>query len=388
MQNKYTKDRVKRRMLPWLLLVSATIIIYTLYSPYDDNPADDSWQSNIEYNEPQAEDDFIEIADQQENNDDPALQDTETTAKTEGAEKTTGTELTIKTEPKPVITELETVKVEPEKPKPVKISQENQIYWIGKTDNAWEILIRDPKINPTWFAQLHPLHKRLNAPLNSLEILTKETLVNGEVQKNRSQVLAIKTDKWTYFTTRKKGKIRFYDLASLADNPNKNPKFAMDRAPFRYSHITSHFNPRRKHPISRRVRPHQGVDLKGPYGTPIHTTADGIVSFAGRQRGYGKIVIVKHAGPYETRYAHLSAISVSQGQRVRRGQTIGKLGNTGASTGAHLHYEVRVNGEARNPMTIALPAARKAPQMDKSELNSLRNLANNYLSEISRLKNQ
>ena len=153
------------------------------------------------------EDDFIEIADQQENNDDPALQDTETTAKTEGAEKTTGTELTIKTEPKPVITELKTVKVEPEKPKPVKISQENQIYWIGKTDNAWEILIRDPKINPSWFAQLHPLHKRLNAPLNSLEILTKETLVNGEVQKNRSQVLAIKTDKWTYFTTRKKGKI-------------------------------------------------------------------------------------------------------------------------------------------------------------------------------------
>ena len=130
------------------------------------------------------------------------------------------------------------------------------------------------------------------------------------------------------------------------------------------------------------------MDLKGPYGTPIHTTADGIVSFAGRQRGYGKIVIVKHAGPYETRYAHLSAISVSRGQRVRRGQTIGKLGNTGASTGAHLHYEVRVNGEARNPMTIALPAARKAPQMDKSELNSLRNLANNYLSEISRLKNQ
>lgn len=97
-------------------------------------------------------------------------------------------------------------------------------------------------------------------------------------------------------------------------------------------------------------RIHEGHDWAGATGTPIHTTADGIVSFAGRQGGYGNIIKIKHEFGFETRYAHLSRIRVKVGQRVSLGERIGDMGNTGRSTGTHLHYEVRVDGKAVNPM--------------------------------------
>lgn len=103
---------------------------------------------------------------------------------------------------------------------------------------------------------------------------------------------------------------------------------------------------------SRWGRAHKGVDLAGPVGTPILATGDGTVKFAGRQSGYGNIIIVEHALGTETRYAHLSKIRVQAGQKVSRGSQIGDMGNTGRSTGPHLHYEVRVNGEAVNPMSF------------------------------------
>ncbi len=98
-------------------------------------------------------------------------------------------------------------------------------------------------------------------------------------------------------------------------------------------------------------RMHEGTDFAGPHGTPIYATADGVVAFAGRQSGYGKLVKIRHAFGIETRYAHQSRIRVEVGQRVSRGDRIGDMGNTGRSTGTHLHYEVRVNGEAVNSMT-------------------------------------
>ncbi|TKW67687.1 MAG: M23 family metallopeptidase [Paracoccus denitrificans] len=99
-------------------------------------------------------------------------------------------------------------------------------------------------------------------------------------------------------------------------------------------------------------RAHKGIDLAGPVGTAILATGDGTVKFAGRQSGYGNVIIVEHALGTETRYAHLSKIRVQAGQKVSRGSQIGDMGNTGRSTGPHLHYEVRVNGEAVNPMSF------------------------------------
>ncbi|WP_240757915.1 M23 family metallopeptidase [Palleronia sediminis] len=98
-------------------------------------------------------------------------------------------------------------------------------------------------------------------------------------------------------------------------------------------------------------RMHNGTDFAGAHGTPIHTTGDGVVTFAGRQSGYGNLVKIQHEFGIETRYAHMSAIHVEKGQRVSRGDRIGAMGNTGRSTGTHLHYEVRVGGRPVNPMT-------------------------------------
>ncbi len=104
-------------------------------------------------------------------------------------------------------------------------------------------------------------------------------------------------------------------------------------------------------------RMHEGVDLAAPVGTPLYATADGVVSFAGQQRGYGNIVIIQHGFGLETRYAHQSRLRVKKGQRVSRGERIGDMGNTGHSTGPHVHYEIRLNGKPINPMTF-IKAAR------------------------------
>ncbi len=95
---------------------------------------------------------------------------------------------------------------------------------------------------------------------------------------------------------------------------------------------------------------HSGVDIRGPYGTPIYATADGVVGRAGPASGYGNLVELDHGRGIQTRYGHLSAILVQQGQRIRRGELIARMGSTGRSTGNHLHYEVRLDGTAVNPM--------------------------------------
>ncbi len=99
-------------------------------------------------------------------------------------------------------------------------------------------------------------------------------------------------------------------------------------------------------------RMHKGTDFAARYGTPIYSTADGVVTHAGWLSGYGRLVKIKHDHGIETRYAHQAKIRVKVGQRVSRGDHIGDMGNSGRSTGTHLHYEVRVNGRAVNPMTF------------------------------------
>lgn len=106
----------------------------------------------------------------------------------------------------------------------------------------------------------------------------------------------------------------------------------------------------RGHPILGGRRPHLGIDLAAPFGSPVAATSDGVVRIAGWQGGYGLLVAVAHAGGLETRYGHLSRLSVVPGQNVRSGEVIGFVGSTGRSTGAHLHYETRIYGTAINPL--------------------------------------
>jgi murein DD-endopeptidase MepM/ murein hydrolase activator NlpD len=110
----------------------------------------------------------------------------------------------------------------------------------------------------------------------------------------------------------------------------------------RIAHISSGFGP-------RSGGLHQGIDLAAPHGAPVVATADGEVVLAGRKKRYGRIVVINHGAGYETRYAHLSRISVRVGERVRRGQRIGRVGKSGNASGSHLHYEVRRSDVAIDP---------------------------------------
>lgn len=106
----------------------------------------------------------------------------------------------------------------------------------------------------------------------------------------------------------------------------------------------------RVHPVLGGLRAHKGIDLPATTGTPIHASADGVVGKADWFGGYGLFVELEHGGGMETRYGHMSRIAVAEGQRVRKGDVIGYVGSTGRSTGSHLHYEVRIAGEAVNPI--------------------------------------
>jgi murein DD-endopeptidase MepM/ murein hydrolase activator NlpD len=129
-------------------------------------------------------------------------------------------------------------------------------------------------------------------------------------------------------------------------------RVAIDRMPFgmptRGARITSGFGPRRD-PYRRSTRMHNGMDFAAPRGTPIYSTGEGVVTFSGRQSGYGIVVKIRHAFGFETVYAHLSKSRVTVGQRVERGDRIADMGSTGRSTGNHLHYEVRIDGKPVNP---------------------------------------
>jgi murein DD-endopeptidase MepM/ murein hydrolase activator NlpD len=136
----------------------------------------------------------------------------------------------------------------------------------------------------------------------------------------------------------------------------RSKKRAFMSSPMEFSRMTSGFA-MRFHPIFRQWRQHNGVDYAAPTGSPVLTVGDGVVEFAGQQRGYGNVVTIKHGKEHSTVYAHLSRIDVKLGQRVEQGDRIGAVGATGYATGPHLHFEFKVNGEQRDPVEIARAAA-------------------------------
>ena len=133
------------------------------------------------------------------------------------------------------------------------------------------------------------------------------------------------------------------------------------RAPLNFTRVTSDFNPRRFHPITRQTRPHNGTDYGAPTGTPVWAAGDGRVTRSSYNNRNGNYIFIRHGNNIETRYLHLSRRHVNVGDRVRQGETIGRVGATGMATGPHLHYEFLVNGTHRNPRTVDLPPADPLP---------------------------
>lgn len=135
------------------------------------------------------------------------------------------------------------------------------------------------------------------------------------------------------------------------------------RTPIKFASISSHFSLKRKHPILNKIRAHKGVDYAAPHSTSIKATGDGIVKWAKVKGGYGKAIEIQHGKNYTTLYGHLSAYAkgIKAGTHVEQGRVIGYVGMTGLATGPHLHYEFRINGKHKNPVTIKLPKALKIP---------------------------
>ncbi len=119
--------------------------------------------------------------------------------------------------------------------------------------------------------------------------------------------------------------------------------------------LSSSFSRSRFHPILHIARPHEGIDVSAPMGAPIVAPAGGVVMAVRRETGYGNVLEIDHGFGITTKYAHCSRIVVRPGQKVKRGQVIANVGNTGLSTGPHLHYEIHVNGRAVDPLTYVLP---------------------------------
>ena len=137
--------------------------------------------------------------------------------------------------------------------------------------------------------------------------------------------------------------------------------------PLRNSKLTSGYG-MRNHPVLRKRRRHNGVDLAAPTGTPVYATADGMITRANWFSSYGLFIRIDHGADLETRFAHLSRIAVASGQRVRKGELIGFVGSTGRSTGPHLHYEVRVGGVAVNPIPYMKETQAQAAYANDSQL--------------------
>lgn len=162
-------------------------------------------------------------------------------------------------------------------------------------------------------------------------------------------------------------------------------KKAFLRSPLEFSRITSGFSNARYHPVLREIRAHRGIDYAAPAGTRVKSTGDGVIDFIGVQGGYGKVIMVRHPGNKTTVYGHLSgfASGLRKGARVSQGEVIGYVGSTGIATGPHLHYEFRVDGVHRNPLTVALPDASPLPA---AQLAAYKTVASSLASHLESVR--
>ncbi|TWO79755.1 hypothetical protein CBW56_13520 [Denitratisoma oestradiolicum] len=157
------------------------------------------------------------------------------------------------------------------------------------------------------------------------------------------------------------------------------------RSPLEFSRVTSGFTSARFHPVLNKWRAHKGVDYGAPVGTRVRATANGSIEFVGNRGGYGKVVILRHQGHYSTLYGHLSgfAAGMKVGRHISQGEVIAYTGATGLASGPHLHYEFRVDGIHKNPLTVALP---EAPALTPDQLATFRQTASRELARVDMIR--
>ena len=192
------------------------------------------------------------------------------------------------------------------------------------------------------------------------------------------------------FTNREKKYIaqRFFDDVQgkqYFNENGENVKKAFLRAPLDFAYISSHFNPNRMHPILHKIKAHNGVDYAAKRNTPVKASGDGVISFIGRQSGYGRTVEIKHGGNIKTLYAHLEKFNtkLKVGSKVKQGEIIAFVGDSGQATGPHLHFEFW-QGEIRSdPVKVKLPSAKPVNNAQRNEFKDLLALNLNKLNEYN-----
>ncbi|MGB5741408.1 MAG: peptidoglycan DD-metalloendopeptidase family protein [Sedimenticolaceae bacterium] len=200
---------------------------------------------------------------------------------------------------------------------------------------------------------------------DQFRVLFEEHFLDGEKLRDGPILAAEFTNRGKTFRA-----VRYEDRngeVGYFDDDGHSKRRAFIRTPIKFARVSSRFNPKRWHPVLKRWRSHKGVDYAAPAGTPIRASGDGRVSFRGTKGGYGRTVILQHAGQYTTLYAHMSKYSkrAKVGARVKQGQVIGYVGKSGLASGPHLHYEFRVHGVHKDPLRVRLP---KALALPKSEI--------------------
>ncbi|GLS83123.1 peptidoglycan DD-metalloendopeptidase family protein [Paraferrimonas haliotis] len=192
-------------------------------------------------------------------------------------------------------------------------------------------------------------------------VLYEKKYIDGEAVGNGNIIAARFSNQGESFDA-----IRYSD-GQYYNSEGRAMKGAFLRSPVDFTRVSSNFNPRRLHPVTGNVRPHNGVDYVAPVGTPIKAAGNGRVVASTYNNLNGNYVFIKHSDTYTTKYLHLSKRRVKKGDYVKQGQIIGNLGATGRVTGAHLHYEFIVNGVHRNPRTVKLPKSEpiKASEREK-----------------------
>ena len=175
--------------------------------------------------------------------------------------------------------------------------------------------------------------------------------------------------------TNEQGESRYYNAEG------RSVRKAFLRMPVEAARISSHFNPNRRHPILNTIRAHRGVDYAAPTGTAIYAAGSGRVIEKGNKGGYGKTVIIQHPQGITTLYAHMSRFAdIKVGDKLQQGDVIGYVGATGRVTGPHLHYEFRIDGVHKNPLTVKLPLAEPLPKAHREQFAQL---SERYLSQLN-----
>ena len=220
---------------------------------------------------------------------------------------------------------------------------------------------------------------------DTFKLIYETVYAEGEIAKNGDIVFAEFINQGEIYNA-----YRFFNPKlgkEYYDSSGNNIKKAFLRAPLDFAYISSHFNPNRMHPILHRIKAHNGVDYAAVRNTPIRASGDGVIKFIGTKSGYGRTVQIKHGGNISTLYAHMESFNnkLKVGSKVSQGQTIGYVGDSGAATGTHLHYEFKVGSKRTDPMRVKLPSAQPVPAEQTEDFFALLAENNKLLERFNNL---